>query len=178
MRNVISAVTLAALLLGCSSKEERHFLSVYEKNKNYHLQLLKTEKTELNDGIYTKALLTATYLYRPLKNSDAASTKRDTRDEAFIVGLYFDDEEESGSSLKRESLSIDGKHPKSVKALSKSDPRLKSISFVSEWSSFYLVTFPHTDKTSFDMVFEDERYGKGTLHFAKVAKYVLTKTPF
>jgi len=178
MRDVISVLALAALLAGCSSKEEKNFFSVYEKNKNYHLNLLKTEKTELSDGEYTKALLTATYLYTPLKNNGEKAEEKDKRDESFIVGLYFDDEEEKLLSLSSNALTLEGKAAESIKHLSKDDPRLKSISFVSEWSQFYLVTFPHTDKKSFTLQFENKQYGKGTLHFAKVAKYVLTKEPF
>ena len=68
--------------------------------------------------------------------------------------------------------------PKSIKALSKNDVRLKSISFASEWTEYYLFTFPHTKSKSFKLVFQNDVYGKGELHFAKVAKYVLTKTPF
>ena len=178
MSHVVYALILAVLLTACSSKEERSFLSLYEKNKNYHVNLQKTEKIELKDGAFTKVLLTATYMYVPLKNEEAKAEKKDTRDEVFIIGLYFDGEEEEGFSLDPETLTLEEHIPISVKALKKSDPRLKSISFVSEWTQFYLVTFAHTDKKSFTLNFENERYGKGKLHFAKVAKYVLTKEAF
>ena len=65
-----------------------------------------------------------------------------------------------------------------MKALAKNDIRLKSISFASEWTEYYLFTFPHTKSKSFKLLFQSDVYGKGELHFAKVAKYVLTKTPF
>ena len=178
MRNVISALAFLTLFHGCSSKEETQFFSVYEKNKNYHFNLLKTEKTELTDGEYTKALLTATYLYRPLSSEEMEKKKKDTRNEVFIVGLSLDDEEEMPFSLSTNTLKLEDTAPKSVKILAKNDPRLKGISFVSEWSQFYLFTFPHTDKKSFVLNFENERYGKGKLHFAKVAKFVLTKEAF
>ena len=42
------------------------------------------------------------------------------------------------------SLLLNGKNVKSIKVLEKSSPELKDISFVSEWSTFYLVHFPHT----------------------------------
>lgn len=176
MFNVVCALTLVVLLAGCSSKEEKSFQSLYEKNKSYHLNLQKTEKIELKDGESTKVLLTATYLYVPLENKLKKVEEKDTRDEVFIVGLYLDGEE--GFSLDPNTLKLEESLPRSVKSLAKSDARLKSISFVSEWTQFYLVTFSHTDKKSFTLNFENEVYGKGKLHFAKVAKFVLTKEPF
>ena len=58
------------------------------------------------------------------------------------------------------------------------DEQLKDISFVSEWGSYYLVTFPHVSSRKLTLVLDSEEYGKGVLHFAKVAKYVLTKKSF
>ena len=171
MRNILLAATAIALIIGCSSKEEEKFMTVYEKDKAYHLQLQKTEKTQLHDGQYTKALLTATYLFEPIDDIN------DTRDEQFIVGLYLDDDEGSFESNDY-NLTLNAKGPKKVTALKHSDPRLKEISFVSEWSEFYLFTFPHTKSKHFKLVFASEVYGKGELHFAKVAKYVLTKKAF
>lgn len=171
MRNILLAVTAIALIIGCSSKEDEKFMTVYEKDKGYHLQLQKTEKTQLHDGQFTKALLTATYLFEPIKD------KNDTRDEQFIVGLYLDDDEGSFESNDY-NLTLNAKGPKSVVALKKSDPRLKEISFLSEWSEFYLFTFPHTKSKRVKLVFASEVYGKGELHFAKVAKYVFTKKAF
>jgi hypothetical protein len=171
MRDIVLSITAAVLLLGCSSKEEEKFLTVYEKNKNYHMQLQKTEKTKLTDGNYTKALLTATYLFEPIED------KNDTREEMFVVGLYLDDDEGTFESGEY-NLTLNGTVPKSVKSLSRNDPYIKTISFASEWTDFYLFTFPHTKAKSFKLIFNSELYGKGELHFAKVAKYVLTKTPF
>ena len=155
-------------MIGCSSKDEKQFLKIYEKNKDYHLELGKTEKTTLHDGDYTKALLTATYLFTETEDLN------DTRDEVFIVGLYLDEDEGSFESGDY-NLTLNAQSPKSVKALSKNDARLKSISFASEWTQFYLFTFAHTKSKRFKLLFQSETYGKGELHFAKVAKYVLTK---
>ena len=70
------------------------------------------------------------------------------------------------------------KQPKSIKELKAGDPLLKDISFKSEWSKFYLVTFPHTKKRNFKLVFESYFYGNGELNFAKVSKFVLTGQAF
>ena len=171
MRELLLSIAVMALLAGCSSKEEEKFLRIYEKNKDYHLKLQRTEKINLKDGEFTKILLTATYLYEPI------SDKEDKRDEKFIVGFYVDDEDVFGEIGDYE-ITLNGTEPKNIKMLKKNDPLLKSISFDSEWTHFYLLTFPHTNSKSFKLLFESDFYGKGELHFAKVAKYVLTKKAF
>jgi len=156
-----------ALFTGCSSKEQEALMQLYNKDKNYHMKLQKTEKIQLYDGQATKAMLTATYLF------EQSVDKNDTRDEVFIVGIYVEDEEKSSFTDEGYTLTLDEAAPKSIKLLKESDPLLKEISFVSEWSQFYVVIFPHTSRKSFKLVFESDIYGKGELHFAKVAKYVL-----
>jgi hypothetical protein len=117
-------------------------------------------------------MLTATYLYTPnFENND-------TRDEAFIVGLHLDDEASRNINSSEYSLTLNGEIPKEVKELSSDDARLKDISFVTDWGSYYLVTFPHVSNKKITLVFESSLYGKGQLHFAKVAKYVLNKEVF
>jgi len=170
MRNIILTLSAMALLTGCTSKEEKALMQAYEKNKSYHQQLQKTEKTQLYDGNITKALLTATYINE--QNID----KEYKPDEVFIVGIYIEESEEE--SFDQEGYSLNDSAPKSIKILETDDPQLKHISFVSEWNYFYLVTFPYTPSKSFKLIFESELYGKGELHFAKVAKYVLTKKAF
>ena len=167
MRYMLYSLAALVLIVGCSSKDEEKFFTVYEKNKAYHFELQKTEKAQLyDDENVTKALLTATYLYIPTEDQN------DTRDEKFIVGLYVDDEEFMGSDY---NLTLGNTLPKKVKKLSENDPLLKDISFVSEWSTFYLFTFPHTDKKSFKLLFQSGQYGKSELNFAKKAKYVFNK---
>ena len=167
MHYMLYSLTALVLIAGCSSKEEEKFFNLYEKNKVYHLELQKTEKAQLyDDENVTKALLTATYLYTP------AEDQNDTCDEKFIVGLYVEDEEFGGNDY---NLTLNNTLPKKVKKLSRHDPLLKDLSFVSEWSTFYLFTFPHTDKKSFKLLFQSEEYGKSELNFAKKAKYVFTK---
>jgi len=172
MRNIILTLSTIALLVGCTSKEEQALMQAFETNKSYHKQLLKTEKTQLYDGNITKVMLTATYMNE--QNAD----KEYKPDEVFVVGIYL--EESEGVSFEDEgySLTLNGNAPKSISILEEGDPLLKNISFVSEWNYFYLMTFPHVSSKSFKLIFESELYGKGELHFAKVAKYVLTKEAF
>ena len=65
-----------------------------------------------------------------------------------------------------------------IEELNKNDERLKDIAYVTDWGSYYLVTFEHTQSKRFSLVFESEKYGKGTFSFAKVAKYIYTKKGF
>ena len=198
--------------VACTSKEQKALMQTYEKEKDYHMKLQKTEKTQLYDGQVTKAMLTATYLF------EQSTDKNDTHDEVFIVGLFIEEDEafdpvsfgedeyilvlrdkpkkkskSKKDKTKKEKVKKDeskkGKDekakdeksdtlPKSIKELKAGDPLLKDISFKSEWSKFYLVTFPHTKKRNFKLVFESYFYGNGELNFAKVSKFVLTGQAF
>ena len=144
-------------------------MQVYEKNKTYHKLLQKTEKIQLYEDKVTKILLTATYLNSPEKE------KQQKKDEVFVVGFYAEEEESGGLGGGNFSLTLDGKSPKSMKVLDKKSKYLKHISFVSEWNQYYLLHFPYTSKKSLKLTLESKTYGKGDLHFSKVAKYVLVK---
>jgi len=170
MLKSMTPILVLFLLSACTSKEEKALTKVYEKNKTYHQKLQKTEKIQLKDNGITKVVLTATYLYKPSKK------KLNNKDEVFIIGIYAEDNEEQNFTQDGFSLTLEGKAAKEIKLLSKEDPHLKNISFVSDWSQFYLVHFPHTSKKSFKLIFKSDIYGKGTLSFAKVAKYVLHKS--
>jgi len=172
MRNIILTLSAMALLAGCTSKEEKALMQMYEKNRSYHKKLQKTEKIQLYDGNITKVMLTATYLNE--QNID----KEYKPYEVFVVGVYLEESEEILFDQEGYSLTLNGKLPKSIQKVEKGDPVLENISFVSEWNYYYLVTFPHVSSKSFKLIFESSRYGKGELHFAKVAKYVLTKEAF
>ena len=165
-------LTAAALLLGCTSKEESQLLQDYSAHASYHEHLQKTEKVQLYEGNVTKAMLTATYLYAQTYE------KHDTRDEVFIVGVYLEDEALQTLQEGEYTLTLNGSNAKEALQLDKHDERLKALSFVMEWGSYYLVTFPHVEAKDFKLTFKSAAYGEGTLHFAKVAKYILSKEAF
>ena len=75
------------LFFGCSSKKEKALMQDYNEKKTYFKTLQKTEKIILSENNITKVVLTATYLYN--KNAKKSAKKN----ESFIVGLYFEDEE-------------------------------------------------------------------------------------
>ena len=171
LRSSISFIAIA-LLFGCTSKQETDLIQGYSEKVNYHKQLQKTEKIQLYEDNVTKTMLTATYLYTPnFENND-------TRDEVFIVGLYMEDKAFGKINGEGNTLTLNGKTAKEIKALRSDDERLKDLSFVTPWSSYYLLTFSHESNQKMTLVFESKLYGKGELHFAKVAKYVLNKEAF
>ncbi len=173
MYRMIWILLSMALLLGCSSKEQKTLLQTYKKEITYHKQLLKTEKIQLYDGNITTVMLTATYL------NQQSIKKKDRRNERFIIGMYAEESEEPLLLLDGEyTLRLNGRAPKKITPLKHNDKRLKHISFVSEWSYFYLVEFPHISSKTLTLVLKSNRFGKGELHFAKVAKYVLKKKSY
>jgi len=192
MRTFMLSMAALALLVGCASKERRHLLETFEKQKNYHKKLIKTEKVQLYEGNYTRVTLTATYLNR---NSRAKEGEEDSflnymnpfeifedrekrmpkEDERFIVGLYIDDDNIDDTQGYDFTLALNGKPPKLIKRLKENDPHLKDISFVSDWNRFFYVVFPHVKAERFKMTFKSRQYGKGVLDFAKKAKFVYTK---
>ena len=180
MLRLFLGLIVIALFVGCSSKKEQALLDSYKQNIKYHKFLQKTEKAELSDGNTSVAILTATYMYTP--NFD----KKDKRKEVFIVGVQFEDSEVSTLNFDKKSVSdnineyiltLKGKKATKVVRLNENDKRLKGISFITDWGEYYEVTFPHTGKR-FSLVFENKKYGKVILNFAKVAKFVYTKKGF
>jgi hypothetical protein len=179
------------LLIGCSSKEEQALLSTYQKKVEYHKNLQQTERTELHSNGEVVATMIATYTFR--KTTD----KSDTRDETFLVAVDFEEENatmrfnssidqesnESNGTVARSSnldytLTLHGNDPIVVKKLLSNDPRLASVSFVTNWSHYYEVTFKHTKSKQFNLKFSNEVYGESSLHFSKVARFVYTQKGF
>lgn len=172
---------IITLLVGCSSKEEKALLTSYSEKSKYHKHLQRTEKAELLDGNTSVALLTATHLYA--SNND----KNDTRNEVFIIGVQFEDSDNdrivfdkntTANTDKNEYiLTLNKKQAIKVMALSNEDVRLKDLSFITDWGDYYEVTFPHAS-SRFSLVFENISYGKKSLVFSKVPKFVYTNKGF
>jgi len=165
---------LSFLFSACSSKEEKVLFQVYNQEKQYNKKLLHTEKIQLYDRNETQVLLTATYLFQ----ENNRQKEDNTEDEVFIVGLNMENEKTRDLLSKDLNLTLEGTLPKSVKILKNSDKSLKDIPIVTEWGDYFKVTFPHTTRQKFDLVFSSKKYGTKKLHFAKKAKYVFTKEAF
>jgi len=171
-----------ALIVGCSSKDEKALLDAYSKKTTYHKLLQMTEEAEFLENNTPVAMLTATYKFSP------NFKKHDDRDEVFIVGIEFSEPEESSIYFKKDDnatlkninaylLTLNHKSATHVVKLTQDDKRLKDLSFVTQWGDYYEVTYPHTRK-KFSLIFENVKYGEKKLHFAKVAKFVYTKKGF
>ncbi len=85
---------------------------------------------------------------------------------------------ENNRTVSNDGLTLNSKKAIMITTLNINDERLKNLSYVTEWGSYYLVTFEHTKKKQFKLIFKNERYGEGSFSFAKVAKYVYTKKGF
>jgi len=188
------------LFFGCSSKKEKSLMQDYNQKKTYFKTLQKTEKIILSENNITKVVLTATYLY------DKNAKKRDRKNESFIVGLYFEDEEVGSLSeiygirkmgyntskkpkakviskkdkkiITEYALKLNGKKAISIEKLDLNDERLKGITLVTKWSTYALVQFKYEKKKHLKMVFESPLYGRGRVSCSKVAKYVFMKKAF
>lgn len=165
-------IVFVLLLVGCVSKQEVALIDAYEKNINYHRYLLKTEKAQLyDDNNSTKILLIATYL------NSAINQQNNTADEIFIVSVQSDNSFFNFKG-KEYSLSLNGKQPKNIKILNRKNKLLQDISFTTEWSKNYLVTFKHVKSKQLTLAIESKKYGKSHLYFTKIAKYLFSKTKF
>jgi len=178
MYKLFLGLMVVALFVGCSSKEEKALLKSYADKTAYHKHLQHTEKAEFFEGEESKIIVTATYLFS--QNFE----KKDQRPEKFIVGVAFSDPDVSHLDFTKENsrrnytLTLNGKSAKKVKKLTLNDKRLKGISFVTDWGEYYEVTFPHVNAKRFSLMLEHPDFGKKSLHFAKVAKFVYTKKGF
>ena len=159
-------------LIGCTTKKEDNLLKSYTEKMNYHKELQKTEKVQLYENNETSVVFVATYKFTK------SFEKNDTRDEVFIVGIHAEEEEVTDINVYDYNVTVNKKKAKKVTSLSSDDKRLKNLSFVTEWSSYYLMVFPHVKSKRVKLQFKHQEYGKGTLNFAKVAKFVFTKQGF
>ena len=170
MNRLLYMVPLLFLLIGCTSKNEKTLLHDFKKKQQYHQNLLKTEKLEINSTNSSKIILTATYLSDPSKKKG---------DESFIIGLYsengLDDQNNTVSLTKYFTITLNGKKVKNLKELSKIDKRLKNLSFISDWTAVYLVQFPHIYSKKMILNFNGKNSKRGKLVFYKIPRYLLIK---
>lgn len=164
----IGSLTCLLLLVGCGSGNHQALEQKIENQKAYCKNLQKSEKIQFYENNETKALFTATYLFSQTSDSN------DTREEQFVIGMFTDDEGMEGLG-NGYTVSLEGEAPKSITPLDAQSKYLQNMPVMTEWSEYYLVTFPHTSKKKFDLIFTNELYGKQQMHFAKVAKYVISK---
>ena len=169
----LAVVVVSFMLLGgCANKQAKALMKIYQDRQPSHGALLKTEKALFQDrNGETRLSVVATYLYR------GDDQTNDAKGETFIVGLYGDEPDIDDWEASGIVVTLDGKKPLSVKPIDPNDQRLKTLSFVTDWGAYYLVSFPHsrTGLMHFDVTFDGERKA---MIFSKRAKYIYTKKAF
>jgi len=166
--------------IGCSSKHEIKLDRALNKTIIVDRHIQKTEKITIRDENETKILLTASYL-----NAEESFEDDDNRvNEKFIIGLYRADGIKDADLISDEqNLTIHIAYPKPikrdhftrkerkkrakgvsrlplvVKKLSQSDKLLKDMSFINNWSNYYLVEFPHSIDKKFYLTYQNKTHG-------------------
>jgi len=167
------------VVLGCSEKNEEcgfqdksDFEQLFTRDEVYHKALMNTQKAQLMASFETKALLTATYLNPVFKNRPCKKRFKDElKDgEYFFVGVYIPNSGKNKFNTKGYSLTLDGKRPIEVKKLDKDDPLRYEMPMVDNWSTYYKVKFKKTNKNNFNLIFENDRFGRDILNFSKGQK--------
>ena len=169
MNKVLYVIPVLFLLSGCTSKNEKNLIHDFKKEQQYHKQLLKTEKLEIKNSEGVRVLLTATY----------ANRSSNKKNESFIVGVYAEDgigDENTTTSYGRDfTLSLNGKKPIKAIQLERNNPKVKNISFISEWTSVYELQFPYMTSKKMVLKFNSGVYGNGSLIFYKIPRYRLMR---
>lgn len=165
-------VLVGVLLLGCSSKENDRLMETYSQKSHSYKMLQKTEKLQFKENNETTLLLTVSYINTQiLMNDDVSdeifllgiySDKKEMKSlpykdfEITLKNLMTKEEKITYKKQKflKEDLRIKVSKkvkvkkvkyvkPKDIQLVSKDSPYLKDISFVSDWSQFYLIKFKH-----------------------------------
>jgi len=163
---------------GCASKNEKEMESSFKQVVDQGTRLQKTEKIKIVEDNETKILLTASYL----NGEESLNDDKEKVREKFIVGLYQSgDSNYTGLINPDQNLTINLQYPESdkkfsrkerlkrkkgidtlpllVQKLSPSDPKLKDIPMVNDWSDYYYVEFPHTRREQFTLTYQNRIYG-------------------
>jgi hypothetical protein len=187
---------VAIFFIGCSSKHEVKLDKALDKTITVDRHIQKTEKITIRDENETKILLTASYL-----NAEESFKDDDNRvNEKFIIGLYRADGMKDTDLISDEqNLTIHIAYPKPTKRdhftrkelkkrakgvsrlpivvqkLSQKDKLLKDMSFINNWSSYYLVEFPHSINKKFYLTYQNKTYGFTIKKIVKSKKSKKTK---
>ncbi len=168
MKNILYLSLSTFLLFSCSSKEGKELYKDLKQKKQYHRKILNTERIII-DHNGNKTLLTGTYLKQN-------HTKNNKTQELFIFGLNANEEYDDNRSINKSfHVRLNGKKPVSIKKIDKNNALLKDVSFISNWTDIYYIKFPYIDNRKLTLDFKSKYYGNGTLHFAKVPRYIFEK---
>ncbi len=173
MHKKILLLSSLLIISGCSTieKNSNNVSQLFTKDDIYHISLINTHKGQLIASLETKALLTATYLNPVYTHDNCKNFCMNVEGgEYFFVGVFISNSKSHRFNKKGYSLTLEGKKPISIKKLDKDDPLRYEMPMVDNWSTYYKVKFPATDKKEFKLIFENDRFGKDELFFSKNAK--------
>ena len=152
-------------LIGCSSKVEKDFMKEWNSNLASYQNLQKTQKLQFYEENLTKMMMSVTYL--------ESINEEKNNNEKFIINILTEEETPFDGLNLKYYFSLNGKKAIRSKKIDKEEIILKNISFLTPWGSYYLIEFQGTTSKKLLLSFNAKRYGKGTMYFAKVAKYIL-----
>ncbi|OQX74728.1 MAG: hypothetical protein B6D59_01460 [Campylobacteraceae bacterium 4484_4] len=162
IRKTVTAIfaTLLLLLGGCSAKTGLFAPDRMEQKALHH-----TQRGEIYNALEIKAAIVATYL-NPVYPKYDKSEK-----EYFLIGIYIDNDasdiEHQGIYNEQYRLRLAGEKPVKITPLKESDALVKSAPLRNRWSHYYLVEFPPLSTQTLELTYQNDQYGKVTLHFAK-----------
>jgi len=173
-------VILMFLFLGCSMTHKEHesqaksdLSQVFSNDETYHRSLVNTQKAQLGTAMETKALLTATYLnpvFMSKKVDEQKFASKMNDGEYFFIGVYIIDSQEHVFNAEGYSLTLNGFEPLEVIQVDTNNPLYNKMPMVDTWSSYYKVKFKKSPKDNFSLIFENDRFGKDILNYAKGEK--------
>ena len=141
-------ITASILFNGCALKQAIKKDPVYEKT------LKQTRRGQIVNSLETKALIDAVNL------NDLYPKK--FQNPTFLIGIYNDE----NNSLQNKEFSIYLNSKKPIK-VSKNIPNFipyKNYPFYNSWMSYYLVTFPKTDKP-YTLEYKSVHWGEAKFTF-------------
>jgi uncharacterized membrane protein YobD (UPF0266 family) len=169
-KKILLLATLLTLT-ACNIKEDSNIAQLFKKDDIYHISLLNTQKAQLIASLETKALLTATYLNPVYAHANCKNCRISIKNgEYFFIGIYINNSKTHHFNNKGYALTLDGVAPIEIKKLDKDDPLKYEMPMVDNWSTYYMVKFPRSNMSKFNLIFESDRFGKDTLEFEQAKK--------
>ena len=141
-------IVLLILFSGCSIKTALKHDPFYEKTLKY------TQRAQIINSLETKSLIDAVYLNDLYQNKFQNPT--------FLVGIYND--YENNLTNKEFSIYLNNQKPLKVSTKIPDFIMYKSFPFYNSWMTYYLVTFPKTNKP-YKLEYKSKHWGEVNLTF-------------
>ena len=167
-KKILLLIILFALTSCSAIRDDSNISQLFKKDDIYHISLLNTQKAQLIASLETKALLTATYLNPVYTDTNCKTVHMSVKNgEYFFVGVYINKSKTHHFNNKGYSLTLDGVKPIEINELDKDNPLRYEMPMVDNWSTYYKVKFPPSNRKKFNLIFKSDRFGKDVLEFEK-----------